>query len=48
VLESAQSPITSPIAIFEAALGICRKRHTSVEEAEQDVGEFLGLAGVSH
>src|SRR5580704_9998818 len=46
VLESAQSPITSPIAIFEAALGICRKRHASVEEAEQDVGEFLGLAGI--
>ena len=46
VLESAQSPITSPIAIFEAALGICRKRHASVEEAEQDVDEFLGLAGV--
>jgi ribonuclease VapC len=45
-LESAQSPITSPIAIFEAALGICRKRHASVEEAERDVGEFLGLAGV--
>jgi ribonuclease VapC len=32
--------------IFEAAPGICRKRHASVEEAEQDVGEFLGLAGV--
>jgi ribonuclease VapC len=46
VLERAQAPITSPIAIFEAALGICRKRHASVEEAEQDVGEFLGLAGV--
>jgi hypothetical protein len=39
----AQSPITSPIAIFEAALGICRKRHASVEEAEQDVVEFLAL-----
>ncbi len=46
VLESAQSPITSPIAIFEATLGLCRKRHASVEEAEQDVGEFLRLAGV--
>jgi ribonuclease VapC len=46
VLESAQSPITSPIAMFEAALGICRKRHASVEEAEQDVREFLGMAGV--
>jgi ribonuclease VapC len=46
LLESAQSPITSPLAIFEATLGICRKRHASVEEAEQDVGVFLGLAGV--
>jgi ribonuclease VapC len=46
VLESAGLPIISPIAIFEAALGICRKRHASVEEAEQDVSEFLGLAGV--
>jgi ribonuclease VapC len=46
LLETARSPITSPIAIFEAALGICRKRHASVDEAEQDVGEFLELAGV--
>ena len=46
VLENARSPITSPIAIFEAALGICRKRHASVEEAEQDVGEFLKLARI--
>ncbi len=45
VLESAHSPITSPIAIFEAALGICRKRHASVEEAHEDVREFLGMAG---
>src|SRR5260370_40761630 len=44
-LEKARSPITSPIAIFEAALGICRKRHASVEEAERDVGELLELAG---
>jgi len=46
VLESARSPITSPIAVFEAALGICRKRHASVEEAQQDVREFLAMAGV--
>jgi ribonuclease VapC len=46
VLESARSPITSPIAMFEAALGICRKRHASVDEAEEDVREFLGVAGV--
>jgi ribonuclease VapC len=46
VLESARSPITSAIAIFEAALGICRKRHASVEEAGEDVREFLGAAGI--
>ena len=46
VLESARSPITSAIAVFEAALGICRKRHASVEEAGEDVREFLGVAGV--
>ena len=45
-LESARSPITSPIAIFEAALGVCRKRHASVEEAEEDVRELLGVAGI--
>jgi ribonuclease VapC len=46
VLENARSPITSPIATFEAVLGVCRKRHASVEEAEEDVREFLGVAGV--
>jgi ribonuclease VapC len=46
VLEGDPSPITSAIAIFETALEICRKRHASVEEAEQDVGEFLELARV--
>ena len=46
LLESARSPITSPIAIFEAVLGICRKRHASVEEAEEDVREFLAVGGV--
>jgi ribonuclease VapC len=46
LLETARSPITPPIAIFEAALGICRKRHASVDEAEQDFGEFLEIAGV--
>src|SRR6266851_4571139 len=46
LLEAAPSPITSPIAVFEAALGICRKRHASVEEAEADVREFLELARI--
>ncbi len=31
---------------FAAALRICRKRHTSVEEAEEDVREFLEVAGI--
>ena len=45
-LEEALSPITSAIAIFEAALGICRKRHGSVEEAEEDVRDFLAVADI--
>jgi ribonuclease VapC len=46
VLENTRSPITSAIAIFEATLGICRKRHASVEEAEDDLRQFLAMAGV--
>ena len=46
-LDSARSPITSPVAVFEAILGVCRKRHASVAEAQGDVAEFLGTAGVS-
>jgi ribonuclease VapC len=45
-LERARSPITSPIAIFEAALGVRRKRHSSVEETEQDVNDLLEMARV--
>lgn len=45
-LEAAQAPTTSPIAIFEAVLGLCRKRHASVAEAEEDVRAFLAAAGI--
>jgi ribonuclease VapC len=45
-LDAAWSPISSPIAVFEAALGICRKHHASVAEAEKDVSEFLRTAGI--
>ena len=45
-LDRARSPITSAIAIFEATLGICRKRHASVAEAQEDVLEFLAITGV--
>ena len=45
-LEAADAPMTSPIAIFEAVAGICRKRHVTVEEAQQDVADFLRIARV--
>jgi ribonuclease VapC len=38
-LDEAQSPITSPIAIFETVLAVCRKRHASVTEAQKDIRE---------
>jgi ribonuclease VapC len=45
-LEAASAPITSPIAMFEAVLGVCRKRHASIAEAQADVLEFLSAASV--
>ena len=45
-LDAARSPITSAIAVFEAALGVCRKRHASVAEAREDVSAFLETASV--
>jgi ribonuclease VapC len=45
-LERATRPITSAIAVFEATLGLCRKRHVSVEEAEADLADFLKAARV--
>lgn len=46
VLEASPDAMTSPIAVFEAALGVCRKRHASVPEALADVREFLRIAGI--
>ena len=45
-LDAARAPITSAVAVFEATLGVCRKRHASVAEAQTDVEEFLTMAGV--
>lgn len=45
-LDAARAPITSAVAVFEATLGLCRKRHASVAEAQADVTEFLAAAGV--
>ena len=46
LLDAAPHPISSPIAVFEAVLGLCRKRHASVPEAREDVREFLRTAGI--
>ena len=43
---AAEAPVTSAVAIFEAALGICRKHHATVEEARDDVRAFLDAAGI--
>jgi ribonuclease VapC len=45
-LEAGGPAITSPVAVFEAALGVRRKRHASVAEAYQDVMQFLDEAAV--
>jgi ribonuclease VapC len=45
-LDAARQPITSAVAVFEAVLGICRKHHASVAEAQEDAREFLAAAGV--
>ncbi len=45
-LEQAEAAVTSPIAVYEAALGLRRKRHSSVAEAENDVMEFLAAARI--
>ncbi len=46
ILEAAEEGVTSPLAVFEAVLGVCRKRHASVPEGLRDVREFLRIAGI--
>jgi hypothetical protein len=38
--------MTSPIAVFEAVLAICRERRASVKEARDDVRGFLDIADI--
>jgi ribonuclease VapC len=45
-IESTANPITSPVAVFEATLGIRRKFDLTVERAELNVSRFLAAAGV--
>jgi ribonuclease VapC len=46
LVEAAAHPMTSAVAIFEAALGICRKRQSTVDEAYNDVRELLEEANI--
>lgn len=46
ILAAERDPITSPIAILEAALAIRRKRGLTISMARQAVREFLTLANV--
>ncbi|MGD0189917.1 MAG: type II toxin-antitoxin system VapC family toxin [Rhizomicrobium sp.] len=46
ILEKADRRITSPIAVFEATLGLLRIRTTGVEQAARDVNDFLAIAGI--
>lgn len=46
LLETANSALTSPFAVFEATLAICRKKRVDVETAERGVREFLETARV--
>ena len=46
LIEAAPSSITSAIAVFEAAAGICRKRQSSIEQAQDDVMQFLAAANI--
>jgi len=46
-LESAASPITSAIAVFEAVLGINRKRQSGIDQTTRDVTDFLSAANIA-
>jgi ribonuclease VapC len=46
LLVRAKDPMTSAVAIFEATLGIARKRNVSVELVQSDLEEFLAAAKI--
>lgn len=46
LLEAAPERFTSAVAIFEAVLGVCRKRRASVEQAKAEVDGFLEVAEI--
>jgi ribonuclease VapC len=46
ILDSAERSITSPVAIFEAVAGLCRKRRITVEAAQTLVDRFLEMSRI--
>jgi ribonuclease VapC len=46
ILDSVERSVTSPIAIFEAVAGLCRKRRIEVDEAQAIVDRFLEMARI--
>lgn len=47
-IEGSDEAITSPIAVFEATLGLCRILRSTVEDAAADVNEFLTIASIRY
>ncbi|WP_411902536.1 type II toxin-antitoxin system VapC family toxin [Methylorubrum thiocyanatum] len=45
-LEAAAVPITSPVAVYEAALGIARKKQGGLKAARADIAMLLDLARI--
>jgi ribonuclease VapC len=45
-LEGATAPVTSSIAVYEATLGLCRKKRASVEAAQAQIHNFLREVGI--
>lgn len=46
-LEAARRPFTTPVGVFEATLGVMRKRRRPLEEVREQVMLFLARAGVA-
>lgn len=46
-LDRARRPFTTPVGVFEATLGVMRKRRRPVEEVRGQVMLFLARAGVT-
>jgi ribonuclease VapC len=46
LLVGAKSPITSAVAIFEATIGIARKRNVSIALVQSDLEVFLSAAKI--